>query len=55
MNIFSFSAHFSSEADCRNHFKSERDKVGVICSRCGSDFTGKLPQNQTKVSATLSQ
>jgi transposase-like protein len=36
MNIFSFSAHFSSEEDCRSHFKSERDKVGVICSRCGS-------------------
>ena len=36
MNIFSFSAHFTSEADCRNHFKSERDKIGVICSRCGS-------------------
>ena len=26
MNIFSFSAHFTSEEDCRNHFKSERDK-----------------------------
>ena len=36
MNIFSFSAHFSSEIDCRNHFKSERDKVGVICSTCGN-------------------
>jgi len=31
MNIFSFSAHFTSESDCRNHFKSERNKVGVIC------------------------
>jgi transposase-like protein len=36
MNIFSFSAHFSSEKDCRNHFKCERDKVGVTCSVCGS-------------------
>jgi len=36
MNIFSFSAHFTSETDCRNHFKSERDKVGVTCSVCGN-------------------
>ena len=36
MNIFSFSAHFTSESDCRNHFKSERDKVGVICTTCGN-------------------
>src|SRR5215510_12732904 len=36
MNIFSFSAHFSSESACRNHFKSERDNVGVICSVCGN-------------------
>ena len=35
MNLFSFSAHFGTEEDCRNHFKSERDKVGVICN-CGS-------------------
>lgn len=35
MNIFSFSAHFGSEECCRNHFKEERDKVGIICSRCG--------------------
>jgi hypothetical protein len=37
MNIFSFSTHFTSEEDCGNHFKNERDKVGVHCSRCGSD------------------
>jgi len=35
MNIFSFTAHFGSEEICRNHFKEERDKIGVICSRCG--------------------
>jgi len=34
MNIFSFSAHFDSEESCRNHFKNERDKIGVICRRC---------------------
>ena len=36
MNIFSFSAHFTSEEACRNHFKSQRDHVGVICTECGS-------------------
>ena len=35
MNIFSFSAHFGTEESCRNHFKAERDKVGIVCSRCG--------------------
>ena len=35
MNLFSFSAHFGTEEDCRNHFKSERDKIGVTC-KCGS-------------------
>ena len=34
MNIFSFSAEFSSEEACRNHFKEERDKIGVICKKC---------------------
>ncbi len=36
MNIFSFSAHFTSEEACRKHFKSQRDHVGVICTECGS-------------------
>ena len=35
MNIFSFSAHFGTEENCRNHVKTERDKVGIVCSRCG--------------------
>lgn len=34
MNIFSFTAHFGSEEDCRNHFKAQRDNVGVVC-KCG--------------------
>ncbi|WP_029209602.1 IS1595 family transposase [Aquimarina agarilytica] len=34
MNIFSFIAHFDSEETCRNHFKAERDKIGVNCKRC---------------------
>src|SRR5690606_41375454 len=34
MNIFSFSAEFSSEEACRLHFKEERDKIGVACKNC---------------------
>lgn len=34
MNIFSFTAEFDSEESCRNHFKSERDRIGVSCKRC---------------------
>lgn len=34
MNLFSFTAHFDSEEACRNHFKEERDKIGVVCKRC---------------------
>lgn len=37
MNIFSFTAHFDSEESCRNHFKAERDKIGINCRRCGHD------------------
>ena len=36
MNIFSFCAQFTSESDFRNHFKSERDKIGVSCPVCGN-------------------
>lgn len=35
MNLFSFTTHFGSEEACRIHFKQERDKIGVICKRCG--------------------
>lgn len=34
MDIFSFTAHFGTEEDCRNHFKAERDKIGITC-KCG--------------------
>lgn len=34
MNIFSFSANFDSEEACISHFKSQRDKLGVVC-KCG--------------------
>ena len=35
MNLFSFTAHFGTEEDCRNHFKEERDKIGIVC-KCGN-------------------
>ena len=35
MNIFTFTAHFDSEEACRDHFKAERDKIGVTCTKCG--------------------
>jgi len=35
MNLFSFTAHFGSEEACRLHFKQERDKIGIVCSKCG--------------------
>lgn len=31
MNLFSFTAHFDSKEAYRNHFKEERDKIGVVC------------------------
>lgn len=34
MNIFNFTAEFDSEESCRNHFKQERDKIGVVCKKC---------------------
>lgn len=35
MNLFTFTAHFSSEEACREHFKAERDKIGITCAKCG--------------------
>ena len=34
MDLFSFTAHFGTEEDCRSHFKAQRDKIGVVC-KCG--------------------
>ena len=34
MNLFSFTTHFGTEEDCRNHFKEQRDLQGIICSKC---------------------
>jgi len=37
MNIFNFTTHFSSENACREHFKEERDKIGIKCKKCGHE------------------
>lgn len=37
MNLFTFTAHFGDEQSCRLHFKEQRDKIGVLCHRCGHD------------------
>lgn len=34
MNLFTFSAEFTSENSCREHFKLERDKLGLTCTSC---------------------
>jgi len=31
MNLFTFTANFTSEESCRLHFKAERDKQGIVC------------------------
>lgn len=36
MNLFTFTAHFGDEKACRSHFKSERDKLGVVCKKCSN-------------------
>ncbi len=35
MNTVSFTTHFDSGEACFNHFKEERDKIGVTCNKCG--------------------
>jgi transposase-like protein len=35
MNLFNFTAHFGTEEACRNHFKEQRDKIGITCNKCG--------------------
>ena len=34
MNILKFNETFPDESSCRNHFKTEREKHGVLCKKC---------------------
>ncbi len=38
MNLFNFTTNFESEESCRNHFKEERDKIGVECKYGCKEF-----------------
>ena len=35
MTLFDFTEHYPNEQACRNHFKLERDKIGINCNKCG--------------------
>lgn len=35
MDVFSFRAYFTDEKSCMLHYKEQRDKVGIVCRRCG--------------------
>ena len=34
MNLFTFFANFTSKNSYREHFKLERDKLGLVCTGC---------------------
>ncbi|MEE1546235.1 MAG: IS1595 family transposase [Prevotella pectinovora] len=35
MNLISFTKSFPNEESCRQHLKQQREKQGVVCSKCG--------------------
>lgn len=35
LNLFEFNNRFPDEASCLAHFKSERERLGIICKNCG--------------------
>jgi len=36
MNPFTFTAHFGDEESCRLDFKAQRERLGIVCKKCGS-------------------
>jgi hypothetical protein len=41
-DLFNFTAHFGTEADCRNHFKSERDQAkSILVSKAFGNMNAK--------------
>jgi len=36
MTILTFLSHFPTEQTCREHFKSNREKIGIKCKHCNS-------------------
>ena len=35
LNLFEFVNRFPDEVSCQAHFKEERDRLGIICKKCG--------------------
>jgi hypothetical protein len=35
LNLFVFVDRFPDEASCQAHFKNERDRLGIVCKKCG--------------------
>ena len=35
MNLISFTKQFPNEESCRRHLKEQREKQGIVCSKCG--------------------
>lgn len=35
MRLLDFNTHFPDENSCKLHFKTYRDKVGIVCNKCG--------------------
>ena len=37
MSLLEFMSRFPDEASCRSHWKKHREKVGIVCKRCGGE------------------
>ncbi len=35
LTLFEFANRFPDEATCLAHFKRERDRLGIVCEKCG--------------------
>jgi len=35
MNIIQFTRDFPDEASCRSHFRTAREREGIVCKKCG--------------------
>lgn len=35
MNLFEFNSRYPDEASCLAHFKEERERLGILCKKCG--------------------
>lgn len=35
LNLFEFVSRFPDEGSCQSHFKKERDRLGIVCKKCG--------------------